>query len=51
MVCLNDFVEFSIFNFVIRHNRKIPSGLTETHEVDLNLSGLWKDKWRRDVDT
>ena len=28
-------MEFSILNFVIRHNRKIPSGLTETHEDDL----------------
>ena len=35
MVCLENFVEFSIFNFVIGHNRKIPSGLTKTHEVDL----------------
>ena len=43
MVCLDNFVEFSIFNFVIGHNRKIPSDLTETHEVDLNLSGLCKD--------
>ena len=43
MVCLDNFVEFSIFNFVIGHNRKIPSGLTEIHEVDLYMSGLWKD--------
>ena len=40
MVCLDDFVDFSIFNFVIVHNRKIPSGLKETHEVDLHLSRL-----------
>ena len=43
MVCLDNFVEFSILNFVIGHNRKIPSGLTETHEDNLHLSGLWKD--------
>ena len=36
-------MEFSILNFVIGHNRKIPSGLTETHEDDLYLSGLLKD--------
>ena len=30
-------MEFSIFNFVIGHNRKIPSTLTETHEFDLYL--------------
>ena len=41
MVFLEDSVKFSIFNFVIAHNRKIPSGLTETHEVDLYLNGLW----------
>ena len=35
MVCLDNFVEFSICNFVIVHNRKIPSGLTDTHEVDI----------------
>ena len=40
MVCLDDFVEFSIFNFVIMHNRKIPNGLTETEEVVLHLSRL-----------
>ena len=28
-------MEFSIFNFVIGHNRKFPSGLTETHDVDI----------------
>ena len=32
-------MEFSIFNFVIGHNRKIPSGLTETHKVDLPFQG------------
>ena len=37
MVCFDDFMEFSIFNFVIVINRKIPSGLTETHEVDITL--------------
>ena len=31
MVCLDNFVEFSI----LRHNRKIPIGLTETHEDDI----------------
>ena len=40
MVGLDNFVAFSIFNFVIGHNRKIPSGIKETHEVDLYLSGL-----------
>ena len=40
MVCLDNFMEFSVLNFVIGHNRKIPSGLTETHEVDLHLSRL-----------
>ena len=40
MVCLDNFVEFFIFNFVIGHNRKFPSGLTETHDVDLHLNGL-----------
>ena len=43
MVCFEDFVEFSIVNFVIMHNRKIPSGLAETYEVDRYLSGVWKD--------
>ena len=33
-------MDFSIFNFVVVHDRKIPRGLTETHEVDLYLSGL-----------
>ena len=28
-------MEVSIFNFVVVHNRKIPRGLTETHEPDL----------------
>ena len=28
-------MELSILNFVIGHNRKIPSGLTETHEDDI----------------
>ena len=40
MICLDDFVELSIFNFVVVHNRKIPRGLRETHEADLYLSGL-----------
>ena len=40
IVCLEDLVELSIFNFVVVHNQKIPRGLTETHEVDLYLSGL-----------
>ena len=40
MICLDDFVELSIFNFVDVHNRKIPRGLMETHEADLYLSGL-----------
>ena len=40
IVCLEDFVEISIFNFVVVHNRKIPRGLTETDEADLYLSGL-----------
>ena len=35
IVCLEDFVELSIFNFVVVHNRKIPRGLTETHAADL----------------
>ena len=35
MVCLDNCVEFSIFNFVIGHNRKIPSDLTKTHEADI----------------
>ena len=35
-------MEFSIFNFVIGHNWKIPSGLTETHEGDLYLNGAMK---------
>ena len=38
MFFLEVFVEFSIFNFVVVHNRKIPSGLTETHEVDIHTS-------------
>ena len=33
-------MEVSTFNFVLVHNRKIPRGLTETHEADLYLSGL-----------
>ena len=28
-------MEVSIFNFVVVHNRKIPRGLTETHEANL----------------
>ena len=28
-------MELSIFNFVVVHNRKIPRGLTETHEADI----------------
>ena len=44
MVCLDDFVEFSVLNCVIGHNRKIPSGLTETHEDDERIN------WRREVD-
>ena len=40
MVCLEDSVEVSIFNFVVVHIRKIPSGLRETHELGLYLSGL-----------
>ena len=40
IVCLEDFVELAISNFVVVHNRKIPRGLTETHEVDLYLSRL-----------
>ena len=28
-------MEVSIFNFVVVHNRKIPRGLTETHEADI----------------
>ena len=43
IVYLEDFVELSIFNFVVVHNRKIPIYLTETHEADLYLSGLLKD--------
>ena len=39
-VWLEDLVELSIFDFVDVHNRKIPRGLTETHEADLYLSGL-----------
>ena len=34
IVCFEDFVEFSIFNFKIVRNRKIPRGLTETHNLD-----------------
>ena len=40
IVCLEDFVELSIFNFVVVHNRKIPRGLKETHKAGLYLSGL-----------
>ena len=28
-------MDFFFFNFVIGHNRKFPSGLTETHNVDI----------------
>ena len=44
IVSLEDFVELSIFNFVVVHNRKIPRGLRKTHEADLYLSGLIKDE-------
>ena len=50
MVCLDNFVEFSIFNFVIGHTRKFPSGLTELHEADWYLSGPEMINWRREVD-
>ena len=30
-------MELSIFNFVVVQHRKIPRGLTETHEADLYL--------------
>ena len=45
-------MELSIFNVVVVHNRKIPRGLTETHETDLYLSGGYKRiNWIREVDT
>ena len=37
---------YPIFDFVVVHNWKIPRGLTETHEVDLDL----RINWRREVD-
>ena len=40
MIYLEDFVELSIFNFVVVHNRKIPRGLTDSHEADLYLIGI-----------
>ena len=44
-------MELSIFNFVVVHNRKIPSGLTEILEVDSYLSRLYKMiNRRREVD-
>ena len=33
-------MEVSIFNFVVVHNRKIPYGLTETHEAERVIKGL-----------
>ena len=50
MVCLDNFVEFSFFNIVIGHYRKIPSGITETHEVDLTWAGYERINLRREVD-
>ena len=48
---LEDFMELSIFNFVVVHNRKIPLSLTETHEADLiTWAGYKRTKWRREVD-
>ena len=33
-------MEFSIFNFVVVHNRNLPRGFTEIHEVDISEKEL-----------